>query len=134
MNISNFDDYLSLARSQVEAQRLLFVFTGAELPADASSAERERFERNEGGELTPLMCVDKSLSELTHFDALVAEAAGAGPPWSILFTAALSGRNGGLPSSADAEAPLQRMIESIKSGDLQGMLPFDRHGEPVQFI
>jgi hypothetical protein len=134
MTIANFDDYLQLARTQVEAQRLLFVFAGAELPADASIVQRERFGRNEGGELTPLMCVDKSVDELTYFDALVAEAAEAGPPWSILFTAAMSGRNGNPPSSADAEAPLQRMIESIKSGQLQGMLPFDRHGKPVQFI
>jgi hypothetical protein len=134
MSITNFNDYLEQARAQVEAQRFLFVFAGAELPADASTAQRERFERDEGGELTPLMCVDKSVDELTHFDALVAEAAEAGPPWSIVFTAAISGRNGALPSSADAEVPLQRMIESIKSGQLNGLLPFDRRGEPVQFI
>lgn len=134
MNITSFDDYLELARAQVEAQRLLFVFAGAELPEDASTEQRERFERDEGGELTPLMYVDKSAEELTHFDALISEAAAAGPPWSILFTAAMSGRNGALPSSVDAEAPLLRMIESIKSGQLQGLLPFDRHGKPVQFI
>lgn len=134
MSIENFDDYLRLARVQVEEQRLLFVFAGADLPADASAAQREQFERSEGGELTPLMCVDKSINELTHFDALVAEAAEAGPPWSIVFTAAMSGRAGIAPSSADAAAPLQKMVDSIKSGQLYGLLPFDRHGEPVQFI
>ncbi len=134
MNISSFADFLKAARDQPESQRLLFVFAGVELPVDATLAQREQFERNQGGELTPLMCVDKALDELTHFDALVAEAATAGPPWSIVFTAAMSGRNGAIPNSADAAPPLQHMVDSIKTGQLQGMLPFDRQGYPVQFI
>ena len=52
---------------------------------------------------------------------------------TIVFTAALSGRYGVPPTSADAEAPLQHMVDSIKAGQLEGMLPFDRHGDPVQF-
>ena len=43
MNITSFDDLLRAAKAQPEPQRLLFVFTGAELPADASDTQREQF-------------------------------------------------------------------------------------------
>ena len=133
MNITNFDDLLQAARAQPEPQRLLFVFAGAELPADASAEQRRQFEAGEGGELAPLMCVDKSPDELAGFDALAVEAAQAGPPWAIVFTAALAGRAGVAPTSTDAEAPLQRMVDAIKSGRIDGFLAFDRQGDPVRF-
>jgi hypothetical protein len=133
MNITHFNDLLRAARAQPEPQRLLFVFAGAELPADASAEQRRQFEAGEGGELAPLMCVDKSPDELAGFNALVAEAAQAGPPWAIVFTAALAGRAGVAPTSADAEAPLQRMVEAIKAGRIDDLLPFDRQGDPVRF-
>ncbi|MCB2020964.1 MAG: ribonucleotide reductase subunit alpha [Rhizobacter sp.] len=133
MNITHFNDLLQAARAQPEPQRLLFVFAGAELPADASAEQRRQFEAGEGGELAPLMCVDKSPDELAGFDALVAEAAQAGPPWAIVFTAALAGRAGVAPTSVDAEAPLQRMVEAIKEGRIDDLLPFDRQGDPVRF-
>ncbi|MEO8507710.1 MAG: ribonucleotide reductase subunit alpha [Betaproteobacteria bacterium] len=133
MDITNFDDLLLAARGEPEPQRLLFVFAGAELRAGATAAQRAQFDAGEGGELAPLMCVDRSAAELSGFSALAAEAALAGPPWAIVFTAALSGRYGIAPTSVDAEAPLQHMVDSIKAGRLDGMLPFDRHGDPVQF-
>jgi hypothetical protein len=132
MNIESFDDLLQAARAQAEPQQLLFVFAGAELPAGASAAQRASFDAGEGGELAPLMCVDKPAAEIGNFAALAAEAAGAGPPWAIVFTAALSGHDGQLPSAAQADAALQHMVDSIKSGRLEGMLPFNRDGEPVQ--
>ena len=131
MNIVDFEDLLQAARQQREAQQLLFVFAGAELPADADAEQRERFAAGEGGELAPLMCVDKAAGALASFDALCAEAAQSGPPWAIVFTAALSGRDGQPPSAADIDAALQHMVDSIKAGRLEGMLPFNRHGEPV---
>jgi len=131
MNITSFEDLLRVAKAQPEPQRLLFVFAGAELPDDASDAQREQFAAGEGGELAPLMCVDKSLTELTYFDELKAEAERAGPPWAIVFATALSGRAGQTPTSADAAAPLQRMVDLIKAGQLAGMLPFNRDGIPV---
>jgi hypothetical protein len=133
MGISNFNDFLDIARSQLEPQRLLFVFASAELPTDATQAQRAEFEREEGGELTPLMCVDKAGDELESFDALVSEATLAGPPWSIVFTAALSGGNGTAPSSLSVDSALQKMVHSIKTGQLQALLPFDRNGFPVRF-
>jgi len=131
MNIARFDDLLQAARLQPEPQRLLFVFAGAELPADASPAQRAQFDAGEGGELAPLMCVDKAADALRSFDALCAEAARAGPPWAIVFTAALSGRGSRPPSASDAEAALLQMVEAIKAGRIDGLLPFNRAGEPV---
>jgi hypothetical protein len=132
MEITNFADLLAAARRQPEPQRLLFVFAGAELPANATAEQRAQFEAGEGGELAPLMCVDKSVDELDGFDALAAEAAQAGPPWAIVFTAALAGRHGRVPSREEAAAPLQIMVDSVKAGRLDGMLAFNRHGVPVR--
>ena len=90
------------------------------------------FEAGEGGELAPLMCVDKPAAELASFDALCAEAAQAGPPWAIVFTAALSGRMAA--SRHPAPTPTRRCSTwstAIKAGRLDGMLPFNRAGEPV---
>jgi hypothetical protein len=117
---------------QPEPQQLLFVFAVAELPAAASAVQRAQFEAGEGGELAPLMCVDKSADDVGSFAALAAEAADAGPPWSIVFTAALSGHGGRVPSAERADEALQRMVDSIKAGRLDGLLPFNRSGEPVQ--
>jgi hypothetical protein len=134
MNIDSFNDFLSIARREPEPQRLLFVFAGAELPEAATSAQLVAFERNEGGELTPLMCVDKAVGELRDFDALASEAERAGPRWSIVFAAALSGGAGTAPSASEIERSLQRMVDSIMTGQLQSTLPFDREGYPVQFV
>lgn len=132
MEIESFDDLLRAARLQAEPQRLLFVFAGAELPAGASAAQRAQFDAGEGGELAPLMCVDKAAAELSSFDALCAEAARAGPPWAIVFTAALSGRGAKPPSEAEVDAALQRMVEDVKAGRIHALLPFNRAGDPVQ--
>jgi hypothetical protein len=133
MEITSFADLLQAACAQPEPQRLLFVFAGSELPEGATAEQRAQFNAGEGGELAPLMCVDKAADELPSFEALTSEAALAGPPWAIVFAAALSGRNGRRASSDEAQAALQHMVDSIKSGRLEGMLPFSRHGEPVHF-
>jgi hypothetical protein len=133
MTISSFNDLLRSAREQNEPQRLLFVFASAGMPDDATPAQRERFQAGQGGTLTPLMCADKRPDELDSFDALLEESRQLGPAWDIVFVAAMSGSAGRSPSSAQAEAPLQRMVESIKSGDIGSFIPFDGQGRPVQF-
>jgi hypothetical protein len=35
------------------------------------------------------------------------------------------------PSSQQIDNALQRMVDSVKSGHLLGMIPFDRQGEAV---
>lgn len=133
--IEHFDDLLRLARSQPERQRLLLVFAGAELPDDATAAQRARFEQGEGGALAPLMCVDKLPEELASFEALQAEASAMEPPgqpWRLVFAAALSGTPRAAPSEQEASRVLDRMIESLRAGIPGAWLAFDRNGRPVQ--
>lgn len=132
MQISHFDDLLVAARRQDEPQRLLFVFANATLPPDSTSAQREAFEAGEGGQLEPVMCVDKTAEELARFADLKAEAAQIGAEWSLVFVAALPGHGARAPSSAEAEPHLQRMVDALKSGASFNAIAFDRNGDPVQ--
>jgi hypothetical protein len=122
--ISSFDDLLQAARGQPEPQRLLFVFTGAELPEDSTPEQRARFAAGLGGALTPLMSVDKAPDEIRDFQALVEESRQFGRQWSVVFVAALSGS--GNPGQA-----LERMIASIKAGSPGALIPFDRQGQAL---
>ncbi len=131
MDISSFEDLLAAARQQAQPQRLLFAFAHAELPADATAAQKAAFEAGQGGALAPTVCVDKTLDELTTFAAFEEESRQFSLDWVIVFAASLSGRDGQLPSAADAEAPLRKMVESIKAGDIGAFIPFNRQGEPV---
>ena len=133
MTISSFDDLLRSAGEQKEPQRLLFVFATAGVPDDATPEQRARFEAGEGGTLTPLMCVDKLPHELNSFEALLEESRQFEQAWDIVFVAALSGSGGLSPTSVQAEEPLQRMVESIKSGRIGGFIPFDGQGQAMQF-
>lgn len=132
MNISSFDDLLAAARQQREPQRLLFVFASAELPEDSTPEQAARFAAGQGGALTPLMCVDKTPDELSSFAALADESRQFGQAWALVFVSSLSGQAGRVPSSQDADAPLQRMVEAIKAGTLGQFIPFNAQGEPVQ--
>ncbi|MFP4138585.1 MAG: ribonucleotide reductase subunit alpha [Halomonas sp.] len=132
MAITNFSDLLNEARLQPDAQRLLFVFTRAELPDHPSAEQQERFARGEGGVLTPVLCVDKAPEALTDMAALVAESRNTGVEWDIVFVGALSGRGDEAPSAEQAEAQLERMVESLKMGNVEAFLALDRHGEAVR--
>ena len=134
MEITSFDDLLRAAHAQPEPQRLLFVFAAAELPDDATPEQRAEFEAGHGGALVPRMCVDKAPHELDSFDALVREAGQFdNGDWKMVFAAALPGTLNQAPTSADAEAPLQRMVDAIKGGTHGAFIPFDRQGQPVRF-
>ncbi|MEO8060642.1 MAG: ribonucleotide reductase subunit alpha [Burkholderiales bacterium] len=133
MTISSFDELLQASRQQTEPQRLLFVFATAGLPDDATPAQHARFAAGHGGTLEPLMCVDKAPDDIVSFDTLIEQAREFGQPWDIVFVAAMSGRAGSSPTAAQAEAPLQRMVEAIKAGDIGGYIPFDTQGQPIQF-
>ena len=132
MEISHFNDLLVAARGQAERQRLLLVFASASLPSGATAEQKARFEAGESGELAPLMCVDKDPGDVPDFAALLDEAATTGAEWALLFAAALSGTGGRPPSASQIDAALQRMVEAVKSGELSGLIPFDREGEAVQ--
>ena len=132
MTIDSFNDLLEAARAQALPQRLLFVFTEVTLPDDSTAQQQASFDAGQGGALQPKMCVDKSPDELDSFAALVLEAEQFGQSWGMVFAAALSGRAGHALSSADADQPLQAMVEAIKRGDIGNYLLFDRQGMPVQ--
>lgn len=131
---SAFEQLLAAASAQPEPQVLLFVFAGAELPADATPAQRRSFERGTGGALAPLMCVEKMLGELSTFDALVAESLEVGPPWQVVFAAGLPGANGKLPSGPEVEAALKGLVERVRRGTVHGLLALSRTGAVLDFL
>lgn len=119
--METFDDLLTAARKQADAQRLLMVFAQIEEVAEKQSAE--------GGYLTPKMCVDKTPDEINSFIDLLAEAANTGQDWSLVFVASLAGNGAVAPTSNDANKPLDAMIAGINSGMVQNYLVFNKQGE-----
>lgn len=129
---SHFQQLLRTAASQAEPHRLLFVFATAELPRDATAAERDQFQAGGGGALTPTLCVDKAPSDLSGFGELLAESRAAGPPWQVMFAAGLPGREGRPPSNEDVEAGLNVMVDAIRAGAAARFAAFGPTGEPLQ--
>lgn len=130
--MQNFSDLLAAAHAEPEPQRLLLVFAAAELPRDATPAERAQFERGEGGTLAPVVCVDKCPDEIADFAALCAEAGHTAQNWDILFVAAMSGRGGHAPNNDEAVQPLRMMVEQIRAGHIARFLAVDRNGDLVR--
>ena len=131
MTISNFDDLLQVARQQAQPQRLLMVFTSAELPDDCTPEQRRAFDAGGGGALVPAMCADKSPDDIQSFAALKLESGQFQSQWHVVFVAALSGKDDATPSSSDIEQTLDRMVESIKLGVLDNMIAFDTSGSAI---
>jgi len=131
MNITNFALLLRAAAAQAVPQRLLFVFATAELPDDATPAQRADFEAGHGGALAPHLCVDKSVTELSTFEALVREVEAFGKAWHIVFVAALSEPPAGGAVAQSIETALHAMVASIQAGDIGRYLAFDRAGDSV---
>lgn len=133
MSTSAFTQLIRAAHAQPDAQRLLFVFAAAQAPENATTEQRQSFERGEGGYLEPLMCVDKAPDDLNDFAALVEESRRAGPPWQVVFVAALSGSGSRPPSSMQVDQGLQRMVDSVKQGSVGAFLAFDAQGRSLTF-
>ncbi len=133
MNISSYTEFVTAAKRQPEPQRLLFVFVEAALPPNATEGQKQTFHAQQGGTLTPVMCVDKLPAEVEDFTGLVEESGRTGQHWDIVFAASLSGRGGIVPSSESATQPLKQMINAIQQGSIANFLAFDRAGELVQF-
>ncbi len=133
MNITHFDELLQAARQQPEPQRLLFVFVAAQLPSDATAAERQRFEDAGGGALAPVLCVDKLPEELDDFAMLAEESRRTGIAWDLVFAAGMSGRADFAPGADEAEQPLKMMVGAIETGSIGQFLAFDRQGQTVAF-
>ena len=133
MNITCFDDLLTAARTQPQPQTLLMVFVDVELPPDASPQERARFEQGQGGALTPRMCVDRSLVDLSDWTRLAAEADQQSRDWRMVMVAALAGQPGRPPANEQIDRALNQMVMSIHQGQIQAFVPFDRQGQVVHF-
>ncbi len=124
--ITTFSDFLKMASEQTNPQRLLFLFASA----TANQKTQKRDEQH--GEITPIMCVDKLLTELTSFADLTSEADGVSKDWDFVFIAALAGENQQAPSSEEAEIYLNNMTNDIASGqDVGRYLIFDRNENPI---
>lgn len=127
MTIATFADFLQEARRQPQPQRLLLVFVRAELPDFPDPEQRRRFEQGEGGVLVPVICVDKSIEELSSMAALVEESRRTEIEWDLVFAAAMDDPK----DDAEVERQLQRMMESLQMGNITSFLAFDLHGDAV---
>lgn len=123
MYISSYEDLLNAANKQDEPQRLLFVFTSAELPDELAKGQEEQFEVQKGGMLTPVKCADKLAGELGAFASLVEESIQAETNWDIVFAAGMSGKSGIAPSSKDAEQHLKVWHSLLKMATSGVLLP-----------
>ena len=134
INITNYESLLLAAKQQAEPQRLLFVFLRTSLPENCKNEEASRFYSGQGGELEPVMCVDKTLDELGSFLELVEESNQMEQDWQLVLVAGLSGRNGLVPDSSEADQPLKVMVQTVEmGGDLSKYAAFDRKGTSVRF-
>ncbi|RUO42742.1 ribonucleotide reductase subunit alpha [Aliidiomarina taiwanensis] len=132
--LSSYDDFIKAAKTQDEPQRLLFVFTRIELPEEATEEQRARFKEGEGGNLDPVLCVDKLPDEVDCLEALIEESEQTGLTWDVAFAASMSGMLGHAPTTEQAEQPLNMMVESIKGGTVANFLAFNREGELLQIL
>ncbi|MBC7502185.1 MAG: ribonucleotide reductase subunit alpha, partial [Herminiimonas sp.] len=111
MNISSYPEFIGAVNRQPNPQRLLFVFVESQLPSSPTENQKQDFHAQQGGTLSPVMCVDKLPCEMTRFEALVDESSRIAQHWDIVFAAALSSRDTTVPTSDDAEQPLRNMID-----------------------
>jgi hypothetical protein len=135
MTISSYNDLLTAARAQPTPQRLLFAFATAQLPVDASREQRQSYQQQQGGTLTPVMCVDKLIDDLTDFAQLVQESLQTGAHWDIVFISSMAARSSAAGEDGTAgddpavEAGLKKMLMAIESGQIDGFLAFNRGGD-----
>jgi hypothetical protein len=129
MDIKSYSDLLAAARAQATPQRLLFAFAAAQLPVDASVEQRQNYERQQGGTLNPVMCVDKLIDDLGDFAQLVQESLHTGAHWDIVFVSSMAARADASADKTAVDAALKRMLEAINQGQVDGFLAFNRDGD-----
>lgn len=104
------------------------------MPIDHKGDESFRFQNGLGGELTPVMTLDKPLNELTNFAELVAESELMKKEWQLVSVAAMSGKNGKMPTTDEALKSLEMMMKTVEcGGNISKYMTFDREGNPVRF-
>jgi hypothetical protein len=129
MTIRSYSDLLTAARAQPTPQRLLFAFAAAQLPVDASLEQQQSYRQQQGGTLTPVMCVDKLIDDLTDFTQLVEQSQQSGAHWDLVFVSSMAARSSAAgEDDAAVEAGLKKMLMAINNGQIDGFLAFDRDG------
>lgn len=131
MDITSFDDLLTAASQQPIPQRLLLLFATADLPPDATEAQKLNFADGLGGSLTPLMSVDKDPADVSSFAQLAMEADSMSPSWDLVLVAALQNGSGQPISIQMVDDALERMTQRVHQGQVEGLIPFNRLGETV---
>ena len=132
MFISNFEDLLLGATQQPDPQRMLFVFAEKGPPEDSPAGG---VVADSGGTLSPVVCVDKAVSDVSSFAALVQESEATGQHWDIVLVACLAGKKGVAPSALEIDQGLNMMVDAIKTGNkLWRFLAFDRRGDPLKIV
>ena len=135
VQIKDFSTLLEATRQQQETFQMLFVFAKSALPPEHTEEEAERFKSGHGGELTPMMCVDKTPDELTDFKALALEAEKVFIDWQMVFCGALPGGIGAPPSKEAIDDALKNMVQAIQfGGDMSGYLIFDKNGGSIRIV
>jgi len=132
-NIRSFDDLLQAARLQPLPQRLLFVFTSRGIADKPNPAQKTRYEQGTGGELTPVLCVDKRPEQLHDFETLIEKSRHTGQDWDIVFAGAMEDHSPWLPENEDVDKTLKQMMAMIRAGTIGPLLAFDRQGDPIMF-
>ncbi|RFA30516.1 hypothetical protein CAI21_05570 [Alkalilimnicola ehrlichii] len=124
--IRTFDDVLATSLRTRKPQRLLLLFVKA-----APSAPLAQYDLA-GAQLEPVLALNKVVSGSLRFPDLVEEADRQRRDWDFVLIAAVSKRDGGLPSSQEAHQHLQERAEqALASGDFSRFLVFDRQEQPL---
>ncbi len=119
MSITNFSDLISQAKNEPKPQQFLFLFAKADSKRNAFKTSHS------SGTITPVMCVDKPVQELSTFQALIDEADKITEKWDFIFI-------GCLKASLDAEAHLTKMSNDVANGnDLSRYVILDREERPI---
>lgn len=125
--ITNFAQLLQVSTEQDQPQRLLFLFAKAE-----NDNPKKKKKKQQRGAISPVMCVDKLPEDIESFQSLVKEADEISKEWDFVIIAGLSGQNGVVPSTEDADPYLNQMTNHLASGgDLSQYVIFDREDSPV---
>lgn len=119
MQITNFNDLLIAAKQEPIPQRFLFLF------AKATSLKNGVKSHHNSGTIAPVMCVDKTVDELTTLSALVKEADSISDKWDFVFIGCLN-------AHTDVEPHLTKMSNDVANGnDLSRYIILDRQERPI---
>lgn len=117
-----FEQLLTESQKQTGPARLLFLFAKAQPMTNKVKTDHK------SGTVTPIMCVDKLPAELSSYEELVKEADGISSNWDFVLVSSMTGKNGVVPSSTDADFYLSKMSNDLALGrNIDNYLILDRN-------